>query len=80
MHIYEDYAVMVLSLAVNFRRDFDKVRIMRKNHGSDSSGISQLNFVSYPDVLLVIRGRRAHSPAAQPFGDSHVHVLIGVDF
>ena len=50
MHIYENYAVMVLSPAVNLRRNFDKVRIMCENHGSDESGPSQLNFIGYPDV------------------------------
>ena len=80
MHIYENYAAMVVSPAVDLCGDFNEVRIMRENHGSDGSGLSQLNFVSYPDVLLVICRRRLHSPAAQPFGDAHVYILIGVDF
>jgi hypothetical protein len=80
MHIYENHAAMVVTPAINLRRDLDKIRIMRENHGSEGSGLSQLSFVNYPDVLLIIRRRRHHPPSAQSLGDPHVHVLIGVDF
>ena len=80
MHIYENYAAVVVSRSVDLCGDLDQIGIMCENHGLERSGMSQLTLVSYSDLLLVICRTRLYSPAAQTFGDSHVHVLIGVDF
>lgn len=80
MHFYKNYPAMSFASAVDLSRDLDQIGIVSENYCTMSSRVRQLCFVAYPVLSFVIDGNRLDSPAAQPFGNTHVDVLIGVDF
>lgn len=65
---------------IDLHRDLNQIGIVSENHRPKSSRIRELRLVAGPVFTLLVDGNGLDTQAAQPFGDSNVHVLIGVDF
>ncbi len=79
VHLGKDHAMVLLALQALLGRDFDKVMVVSEERSPKCARLGQLRLICRSKLPFLICGSGFNASPSQFLGDTHIHILIGVE-